>query len=63
MADGGDDDALQVAIMVTMKKKMLTSMSSKGYAPVGRNRKSSIGENMVFAFVHLRFWTSASRRF
>ena len=29
-------------------------MSSKGYAPVGRNRKSSIGENMQFAFVHLR---------
>jgi len=37
-----------------MKKKVLTSMSSKGYAPVGRNRKSSICENMVFAFVHLR---------
>ena len=54
LAEGGDDESLNKALMVAMKKKMLTSMSSKGYAPVGRNRKSSIGENMVFAFVHLR---------
>jgi len=54
MADGGDDDRLSKALMIAMKKKMLTSMSSKGYAPVGRSRKSSIGENMQFAFVHLR---------
>ena len=54
MAEGGDDESLNKALMIAMKKKMLTSMSSKGYAPAGRNRKSSIGENMQIAFLHLR---------
>ena len=54
LADGGDAESLNKALMIAMKKKVLTSMSSKGYAPVGRNRKSSIGENMQLAFVHLR---------
>jgi len=54
LSEGGDDEDLNNALMVAIKKKVLTSMSSKGYAPVGRNRKSSIGENVVFAFVHLR---------
>ena len=54
LADGGSDAELQQALMVATKKKLLTSMSSKGYAPAGRNRKSSVGETMQFQFVHLR---------
>ena len=51
---GAEEDKMQPALMTAMKNKMLTSLSSKGYAPAGRDRKSSIGENPVFSFVHLR---------
>ena len=51
---GAEEDKMQPALMSSMKNKMLTSLSSKGYAPAGRDRKSSIGENLVFSFVHLR---------
>jgi len=51
---GGGDESLQRALMIAMKKRVITSISSKGYVPSGRNRKSSAGENIQFMFMHLR---------
>jgi len=51
-ADGAEDD-LQKALMFALKKKLLSSLSSRGFTS-GARRKSSIGEGLTFAFAHLK---------